>query len=76
MIREVSGFLKMNDVEYKEGRLLSNISPINIGGRADLVAYPNSENDLISLIAFLENIKISYKIVGRMSNILFGDDNY
>ena len=76
MIREVSGFLKMNDVEYKEGKLLSNISPINIGGRADLVAYPNNENDFISLIAFLENIKISYKIVGRMSNILFGDDNY
>ncbi len=76
MNREILDFLKMNDVEYKERRRLADVSPIRIGGEADIMAYPDSEEKLIGLIAFLENINIKYKIVGRMSNILFSDKGY
>ena len=30
----------MNDGEYKEGLSLAEISPIRIGGKAKIVAYP------------------------------------
>ena len=59
MERAIIDFLKMNDVEYKESIRLSTISPIRIGGCAEIVAYPNSEEQLTSLICFLENKKLT-----------------
>ena len=76
MEKKLIDFLKMNDVEYKENICLSSISPIKIGGCAWIVAYPNSEEKLIRLACFLENEKIKYKILGRMSNVLPPDESY
>ena len=76
MNREILDFLKMNDVDYKEGQSLAKISPIKIGGVANIVAYPDSEVKLVRLIAFLEDVKMRHKIVGRMSNILFSKEGY
>lgn len=76
MIREMLEFLKTNDVEYKECYDLAMLSPIKIGGKASIVVFPDSINKLICLVDFLECIKICYKIVGRMSNVLFCDEIY
>lgn len=63
-------YLKAYDVQYKESVNIADISSIKIGGTACVVAYPNDEDKFISLIKFLKNNKIVYKIVGRMTNIL------
>lgn len=76
MIKYVSDFLKMNDVEFKKAIKMSTVSTVKIGGIADIVAYPNSENQMIMLVTFFEKQKIPYKIVGRMSNILPSDERY
>lgn len=76
MNREILDFLKMNDVEYKEGFCLAEISPIKIGQEAFAVAYPNSYGKLIDLANFLNDNKIKHKILGRMSNVLFQDSFY
>ncbi len=76
MNRELLDFLKMNDVKYIENLPLACISPIKIGAEATIVAYPNSENKLVNLVGFLENNKIRYKIIGRMSNVLPPDEKY
>ena len=76
MHREILDFLKMNDVEYKEGLCLAEISTIKIGPKAFAVAYPNSFEKLICLVDFVKDNKIEYKILGRMSNVLFLDDFY
>ena len=76
MQRELSDFLKMHDVEYKENLPLSSISPIGIGAEADAVVYPRDVEQLVSLLGFLENGKIIYKISGRMSNLLPPDKKY
>lgn len=76
MHREILNFLKMNDVEYKEGFCLAEISPIKIGPKAFAVAYPKSFDELILLANFLNDYQIKYKILGRMSNVLFLDDFY
>lgn len=73
---KVLDFLKVHDVKYKENINLSAISPIRIGGRGDIVAYPDEESKLVDLMLFLGKMEISHKIVGRMSNLLPMDENY
>lgn len=70
------GFLKMHDVEYRENVCLGEMSPIRIGGVADLVVYPQRVDLLISILRFLKENKIKYKILGRMSNVLAPDISY
>lgn len=76
MQRDLLDFLKMHDVEYKENLILADISPVKIGGEAEIVAYPDSLDKLINLVRFLWKTKIRYKIVGRMSNLLPPDEKY
>ena len=76
MTEEILGFLKANDVKYTRDEYLSRLSTVKIGGMADFVAYPDSETKLIHLVEFLEEEKIEYKILGRMSNVLPPDDIY
>ena len=76
MNREILGFLKMNDVEYRENVLLSSLSPIRIGNAAKIIAYPDSEAKIVNLLRFLWNNEIKYKILGRMSNTLPPDEKY
>lgn len=76
MQKEICEFLKEHDVEYKENYPLSEISSVKIGSKADFVSYPNTEEKIIELVKFLRKNKISYKIVGRMSNVLPSDKKY
>ena len=67
-------FLNFNDVEYKENLQMKRLSPIRIGGNASIVIYPDSAVKLISVIDFLEERQIGYRVLGRTSNILLPDD--
>lgn len=75
-MRELIDFLKMNDVEYAEDVKLSQFSSIRIGGYCDFVVFPNNKKKLVDLLRFLDNAKIQYKILGRMSNVLAPDEKY
>ena len=46
------------------------------GGVAACVVYPESSNDLVKLISFLNEENIKYKIIGNGSNLLFSDKFY
>ncbi len=76
MFEYVKEFLKMNDVEYIEDVKLSSISPIRIGGNAKIIAYPNSAVKYVQVLRFLGAIKCNFRILGRMSNVLPGDEDY
>ncbi len=76
MFEYVREYLKINDVEYKENFKLRNISPIKIGGNAKIVAYPDTEEKIVSLTSFCTKIGSKYKILGRMSNVLPPDNEY
>lgn len=76
MRKEVSDFLKLHDVKYKENYKLKNISTVKIGEKADFVVYPDSERKLLTLVRFLTDCKIKHKILGRMSNVLPSDERY
>lgn len=75
-MKEIIDFFKMNDVEYRENGDLSVISPIKIGCNALALVYPKSNEELIGICNFLQDLKIEHKIVGRMSNLLIARDYY
>lgn len=68
-------FLKMNEVEYKEKVFIREISPVRIGGIAKVIVYPDNFAKMILTVNFLVENKITYKVVGRISNILFRDED-
>lgn len=68
--------MKKHDVNYKRNLKISDISSIKIGGYADVVAYPKTEEELISTLDFLVREKVPYKLVGKMTNILASDEGF
>lgn len=76
MLEYVLDYLKANDVEYKRKIKLSGISPVKIGGYAEVVILPQNIDELIQITEFCRRENIKVKIVGTMSNILPDDDGY
>ena len=63
-------FFKKQDVEYKENFDISKISSIGIGGVSDLAVSPHDERTLINTVNNLEESKVDFRVVGRMTNTL------
>ena len=76
MIEYVKEYLKVNEVEFSEDYKLSLASPVRIGGAVRVAAYPSNETELVMLVGFLTKIGCKYKVLGRMSNVLFLDEGY
>lgn len=68
MISNVCDFLKDNEISFSNENL-SKKSHIRIGVVAPTV-YPKTQEELIHIISLFEDFGISYKILGRMSNVL------
>ena len=70
---------KIKDLDI--GRIEENVSlkkytTYKVGGNARCIAYPNDASSLIKLIKYLKSKKITYKIIGNGSNLLFSDKEY
>ena len=68
--------LKEKEVEYKEFQSMSGICSMRVGGPARLLVLPKTEQELVFSVLLLSEHNISYKIIGRMSNILPDDGLY
>jgi len=75
-MRSISAFMEKWDVEYKGSFPIRDISYVHIGGIADVLAYPDTEEKLIALVDFLNERGVKYKIIGKMSNLLPPDEDY
>lgn len=73
MEKTLFDFLKLNDVEYKENLEMKNLSSVRIGGKAEVVVFPDTDEKMVSVLDFLEENKIDYKIIGRITNVLMPD---
>ena len=76
MLENLERFLKEKDVEYTENFEISRLSYIGVGGRAKIVAYPDDTDKLTSLLLRLNELGISYRVVGRMTNLLASELGY
>ena len=63
-------------IDCKKDILLSSISTFRVGGVADVVAYPDTEEKLILAIELARKSGVPYQVIGNTSNLLFSDNGY
>ncbi len=73
MIHSFTDYLKNYEVEYKRDINLSTYSSIGVGGVSKVAVFPDSFYELILAVDFLHQNKMKFKVVGRMTNILFDE---
>lgn len=69
----VEEFLKEKDIPYRSGVSAATLSTFRIGGVCD-VATPICLQQLMELTTYCAYHDHAYRIIGRGSNLLFGDD--
>ncbi len=55
---------------------LSDYTTFGIGGRAQKIAFPNDENELIALLGYLDEKGLPYAVLGMGSNTLVSDKGF
>ena len=73
---ELSSALATLGVDLRERELLAPYSSFKIGGAADIIAFPDSEEKLVSAIKTAKDFGVPYTVVGNTSNVLFLDGGY
>jgi len=66
----------LNIGKVEEDVLMSKHTTYRVGGKVIAMVYPKNIKCLITLLDYLRNNNILYKIVGNGSNLLFSDDDY
>ena len=73
---DFSRLLYEKNVEFYKDVLLSDISSFKIGGAADYIVYPDTEEKLMFAVNAAKLLGIKCTVVGNTSNILFSDKGY
>ena len=73
---ELSLTLASFGVEFLENAPLAPYSSFKIGGAADIIAFPDTADKLISAVRCAKKSDIPYTAVGNTSNVLFLDGGY
>ena len=68
--------LEREKIEYKSGVRLASISSFRVGGTADAVVYPDTEEKLVSAVELAREYGVPYRVLGNTSNILFSDNGF
>ncbi len=66
----------LNRLTYHRNIALAPYTTFGIGGVADYLVMPHSEDSLVSLIALLRENKIPFFLCGNGSNLLFDDRGF
>lgn len=62
--------------EYLTDAVLKNYTSFKIGGKADLMVFPDSENKIISIIKKINELNLPVLIIGKGSNMLVSDSGF
>lgn len=74
MYTDIKNFLPSNILLFNEP--LKKHTTFRIGGAADLLVTPQSEEQLIKLFKYIKENCIRHVIIGNGSNLLFSDEGY
>ncbi len=73
---DFSRLLAEKEIEFNTDVRLCEISSFKIGGVADYVVYPDTEEKLIFAVSLARSLGIRYSVVGNTSNVLFSDKGF
>lgn len=68
--------LKESKIEFYKNYKLSAASTFNIGGEADIAAFPSTEKELAFIIRNCKERSTRFEVIGNASNVLFSDLGY
>ena len=72
VFRELSGIIRSEDGLVRDA-LMKDYTTFKIGGPADLLIQPSSEEELVQAVSFLRRGKIPVTVLGNGSNVLVKD---
>ena len=76
MDQYIQDIKNLNIGKVEEYVSLKKYTTYHVGGTARAIVYPDNTNGLVSLIRYLRENDILYKILGKGSNLLFSEKNY
>ena len=76
MIDSFSDHLKNKGLKIREYHSLRDETYIKVDTLARLVIYPEDENEFTDVLDYLNRTKIPYRVLGRLSNVLFREFYY
>ncbi|MEE1024807.1 MAG: UDP-N-acetylmuramate dehydrogenase [Acutalibacteraceae bacterium] len=69
-------FLKSNGYSYLKDNDLKNYNTFKIGGKADYIVSPDTDEKAVALLKFCDSNSFPCCFHGNGSNVLFDDDGY
>ena len=72
---QLKDFLEENKIEYSLSCDLKDISTFKIGGKAEIVCYPLSAEQVSKIVGFCNENNFRYIALGRCSNVIFPDED-
>lgn len=76
MKEKIATIKDLNIGKVEENANLSKYTTYKVGGVCSLIVFPKNLDSLITLIKYLKNENIPYKILGKGSNLLFSSKPY
>ncbi|MBQ7096179.1 MAG: UDP-N-acetylmuramate dehydrogenase [Clostridia bacterium] len=73
-MKKLEDFLIKNQIIYRTDLTLADLSTFKIGGKADMVVYPSTEEQCTALIRFAKKQGEKLIFLGNGSNVLCSDD--
>ena len=76
MMKAITERLEERGIEYCERLPLHTVCTLRVGGVAALGIYPNTSEELSFVLSILREKSVSFEVIGRGSNLFFGDGYY
>lgn len=73
---EIITLCKNIGCEYLTDAVLKNYTSFKIGGKADLMVFPDTEEKISSIIRTVNELSLPLLIIGKGSNMLVSDSGY
>lgn len=65
---------KLSSMEMRQNEPMSRHTTLRVGGPADLLLYPRSQEDLQSIVRITGEYELPWHVIGRGSNLLVQDN--
>lgn len=75
-IKKLIALCEEIECEYSTEALLKDYTSFKIGGRADLMVFPDTVEKISKLVSYSSDNNISVLIIGKGSNLLISDEGF